>query len=99
MLPAILNTCLDSQELPTFRVTASQEDMVKYKPEDSSLTEENMRAFLKSFKAGSLTPHLKSEALPEDWDAAPTKVLVSSNFASVALAEGKDVLVEFYAPW
>ena len=27
------------------------------------------------------------------------KVLVSSNFASVAMAEGKDVFVEFYAPW
>ena len=26
-------------------------------------------------------------------------MLVSSNFASVALAEGKEVLVEFYAPW
>ena len=26
-------------------------------------------------------------------------MLVSSNFASVAMAEGKEVLVEFYAPW
>ena len=24
---------------------------------------------------------------------------MSSNFASVAMAEGKEVLVEFYAPW
>merc|ERR1712213_111966 len=49
--------------------------------------------------AGEMTPHLKSEEQPADWDANPVKVLVSSNFASVAMAEGKDVFVEFYAPW
>jgi len=86
-------------EVPTFRMTASVEDMIKYKPEDSSLSEENIRAFVKSFKAGDVKPHLKSEELPEDWDAAPVKVLVSSNFAEVALDSSKDVLVEFYAPW
>ena len=48
--------------------------MVKYKPEDSSLTEANLRAVLKQFKAGELAPHLKSEDLPANWDAAPTKV-------------------------
>merc|ERR1712212_624848 len=77
----------------------SEEDMVKFKPDDASLTEANMRAVLKQFKAGELKPHLKSEEQPEDWDANPVKVLVSSNFASVAMAEGKDVFVEFYAPW
>merc|ERR1712083_1039062 len=86
-------------EVPTFRMTASVEDMIKYKPEDSSLSEENIRAFVKSFKAGDVKPHLKSEELPEDWNAAPVKVLVSSNFAEVALDSSKDVLVEFYAPW
>merc|ERR1711934_1211616 len=75
---------IKEEELPTMRITAS---------------EANMRAVLKQFKAGELTPHLKSEEQPEDWDANPVKVLVSSNFASVAMAEGKDVLVEFYAPW
>jgi len=87
-------------ELPTFRITATDEnDMLKYKPEDATLTEDNMRTFLKQFLAGSLSPHLKSEDLPEDWDSKPVKVLVSSNFLSVAMEEGKDVLVEFYAPW
>ena len=39
-----------NQELPTMRITASEEDMVKFKPEDASLTEANMRAVLKQFK-------------------------------------------------
>ena len=32
------------------RITASEEDMVKFKPEDASLNEANMRAVLKKFK-------------------------------------------------
>merc|ERR1712123_396449 len=37
-------------EIPTFRMTASVEDMVKYKPDNAALSEENIRAFIKSFK-------------------------------------------------
>jgi len=87
------------EEVPTFRLTASDEDMVKYKPDNAELTEANFRAVIKSFKAGELKPHLKSEDLPADWNANLVKVLVSSNFAEVALDASKDVLVEFYAPW
>ena len=86
-------------EVPTFRMTASDEDMLKYKPDNAELSEENIRAFIKSFKDGELKPHLKSQELPEDWNAAPVKILAGSNFAEVALDATKDVLVEFYAPW
>merc|ERR1712055_149545 len=90
---------ISNDEVPTFRMTVSVEDMIKYKPDNAEMSEENIRAFIKSLKAGDLKPHLKSQDLPEDWDAAPVKVLVSSNFAEIALDASKDVLVEFYAPW
>merc|ERR1711887_501766 len=80
-------------------MTVSEEDLIKYKPDNAEMSEENIRAFIKSLKAGDLKPHLKSEQLPEDWNAGPVKVLVGSNFAEVALDSTKDVLVEFYAPW
>merc|ERR1712096_11614 len=80
---------IEDTEIPTFRLTATTpNDMLKYMPENKDLTEENLRGFI-----------TKSQALPEDWDAQPVKVLVGSNFAEVALDASKDVLVEFYAPW
>lgn len=91
---------IEETEIPTFRLTATTpNDMLKYKPEAVELNEENFRSFLEKFKAGELKPHLKSQALPEDWDAQPVKVLVGSNFEEIALDATKDVLVEFYAPW
>jgi len=91
---------IEDTEIPTFRLTATTpNDMLKYMPENKDLTEENLRAFITKFQSGELKPHLKSQALPEDWDAQPVKVLVGSNFAEVALDASKDVLVEFYAPW
>jgi protein disulfide-isomerase A1 len=90
---------ITEDELPTFRMTLSEEDMLKYKPASNKIEEENVRATIKSFLAGELQPHLKSEDVPEDWDAKPVKVLVGANFEQVALDKEKNVFVEFYAPW
>ena len=73
--------------------------MLKYKPDSGKIEEDNLRATIKSFLDGEMQPHLKSEEVPEDWDAAPVKVLVGANFDQVALNKDKNVLVEFYAPW
>ena len=61
-------------QVPTFRMTVSGDDMVKYKPEPDDLTEANLRSFVASVKAGEVKPHLKTEPLPEDWNAGPVKV-------------------------
>ena len=89
---------ITEEEVPTFRLSAG-DDMVKFKPDNKEFSEENFRAFIASWKAGDLKPHLKSDPVPEDWNANPVKVLVGKNFAEVALDTEKDVLVEFYAPW
>ena len=89
---------ITEEEVPTFRISAG-DDMVKFKPDNKELSEANIRAFIKSWKEGELKPHLKSDEVPEDWDAADVKVLVGKNFADVALDATKDVFVEFYAPW
>jgi len=55
-------------------------------------------AFAESFFKGELKPFLKSEEVPTALDNGVT-VVVGKNFAEVALAADKDVLLEFYAPW
>lgn len=50
------------------------------------------------FAEGKLSPYLKSEDVPAD-NSGPVKVAVAKNFAEVVTNNGKDTLIEFYAPW
>jgi len=90
---------MEESELPSMRIIKLEEDMSKFRPESTELSEDNIRAFIKQYLDGDLKPHLMSEEIPEDWDKEGVKVLVGKNFEQVALDTGKDVLVEFYAPW
>ncbi len=90
---------MKGDELPGMRMIKLAEDMAKFKPESNSLDEANIRAFVQSFLDGTLKQHLLSEDIPEDWDSSPVKILVGKNFEDVAKDVGKNVLVEFYAPW
>ena len=61
-------------QVPGLRIIKLEEDMAKYKPESSDITEENLSSFVKKFLDGDLKQHLLSETLPEDWDKTPVKV-------------------------
>ena len=53
---------------------------------------------MKDLSENKLTPYMKSEDVPAD-NSAPVKVAVAKNFADVVINNGKDTLIEFYAPW
>jgi protein disulfide-isomerase A3 len=59
---------------------------------------ENLQAFVTELDEGSLEPFVKSEAIPEKNDG-PVVVAVGKNFEDVVTNNGKDTLIEFYAPW
>lgn len=59
---------------------------------------EALQSFVNDVLNDKLEPYLKSEAVPESNDA-PVKIAVAKNFDDVVVNNGKDTLIEFYAPW
>ncbi|KAG8089551.1 hypothetical protein GUJ93_ZPchr0011g28163 [Zizania palustris] len=55
-------------------------------------------SWLKEYFDGKLSPFRKSEPIPEV-NNEPVKVVVADNVHDVVFKSGKNVLVEFYAPW
>lgn len=68
---------------------------LKYKPEESGVEADAVNAFVSAFLSGELKPFLKSEDVPDNWDAENVKVLVGKNFKEVALDDDKHAFVEF----
>ncbi|XP_017782857.1 PREDICTED: protein disulfide-isomerase A3 [Nicrophorus vespilloides] len=59
---------------------------------------EALEQFIKDMLEEKLESYLKSEAIPES-NAEPVKVAVAKNFDEIVMDNGKDTLIEFYAPW
>jgi len=57
-----------------------------------------MKEWIADILSGKVKPHLKSEEPPAQ-NNGPVKVLVGKTFKQDVVDSGKDVLVEFYAPW
>ncbi|MED6118637.1 disulfide-isomerase [Stylosanthes scabra] len=63
-----------------------------------NLEPDHVTTWLKEYKDGKVTPYLKSEPIPET-NNEPVKVVVANNFEDIVFKSGKNVLLEFYAPW
>ena len=89
------------EQSPTFAIF-EMEGSSKYLPvpeKAKEITAENLKSFVAEYFEGKIPKFLKSEPLPEDWDAKPVKTLVATNFEEVAKDKSKDVFLMFYAPW
>ncbi|GMH42557.1 hypothetical protein BSKO_10476 [Bryopsis sp. KO-2023] len=58
----------------------------------------DVKKFLEQYEAGEIDPFIKSEEIPENNDGA-VKVVVGKSFDDVVVGSGKNVMIEFYAPW
>ena len=77
------------------RLIKLEEEMTKFKPDQSEITETNIRTFVQGVLDGQIKQHLLSQDVPEDWNKNSVWTLVSTNFDEVAFDKSKDVLVEF----
>lgn len=78
-------------------VLARDAKNLKYKLTDE-FSVDNLRNFLTQLLDGELEPYIKSEPVPES-NTAPVKIAVAKNFQELITDNGKDTLIEFYAPW
>ena len=91
---------INSIEIPCLRGVILQEEVTRYKQEETDLSEEAIRNFVENFISGQLKLDLKSQAVPGDWNDNPVKILTSTNFHEVIMErKSKKAFVEFYAPW
>jgi len=65
---------------------------------DGELDHHAIKAWTNDVLAGKLSATLKSEEPPAD-NKGSVKVIVGSTFKSEVVESGKDVMMEFYAPW
>lgn len=86
--------------MPTIRLIDPSENMTKYvwPGEVAAVDTATIKQYVQDFKDKKLTPHLKSEEIPEPNDGGVT-ILVGKNFDKIVKDETKDVLVKYYAPW
>ena len=88
---------MNSETLRKYRFPAAKKDIDS--PTAPSLSNlADVSSFIQSFKAGELSPDLRSEDPPEPNDG-PVTVVVGKTFDDIVLNPEQDVLVEFYAPW
>jgi protein disulfide-isomerase A1 len=59
----------------------------------------DIASWLGKYDRGALEPSVRSERPPLSNDGRAVKIVVASTFDEMVLDAGKDVFIEFYAPW
>ncbi|CAH8305222.1 unnamed protein product [Eruca vesicaria subsp. sativa] len=59
---------------------------------------EEIESWMKEFKDGKVAEHKKSQPIPAE-NNEPVKVVVAETLDEMVVKSGKNVLIEFYAPW
>ncbi|XVE60312.1 hypothetical protein DITRI_Ditri05aG0118500 [Diplodiscus trichospermus] len=64
----------------------------------ANLEADQIAPWVKDYKEGKVRAYVKSEPIPEKNDE-PVKVVVADTLEDMVFKSGKNVLLEFYAPW
>ena len=73
---------INNDTFPSMRIVTMKDSgaPVRYRPQDTSVTEENVRDFVTAYVAGEVARDYYTEPLPEHWDTNPAKYLTAVNF-------------------
>ncbi|WOH07093.1 hypothetical protein DCAR_0626522 [Daucus carota subsp. sativus] len=85
---------LSEDQAPVILVQTS--DSQKYLK--GNVEADQIAPWLKEYMDGKLKPYVKSDPIPEV-NNEPVKVVVRDSIQDVVFNSGKNVLIEFYAPW
>nr|GMC96557.1 protein disulfide-isomerase-like [Ipomoea batatas] len=87
-----------------FKVNEDQAPLVLGQTDDGekylkpNVEPDQIATWVKDFKDGKLKPFLSSEPIPEN-NSEPVKVVVTDSLEEMVFNSGKNVVLEFYAPW
>ena len=92
---------INNDTFPAMRIITMKDSSgpVRYKPEDTTVSEQNVVSFVKAYIEGKVPRDYFVEPLPADWDNKPVKYLTAVNLKSFIEDRSKHSLVMFYAPW
>ena len=92
---------VEAGDMPTMRLISPEENMLKFvwEGDAKAITGDDVAKFVGDFKAGALSPHLKSAERPVPDNVEGVTTLVGSSWDEIVNDPTKDVLVKYYAPW
>ncbi|KKF95096.1 Protein disulfide-isomerase [Ceratocystis platani] len=92
------NLNLKPDSFPAFAIHDIEKNSKFPYEQGKELVHDDIAAFVKAFKDGSIQPSIKSEPIPETQEG-PVTVVVAKSYRDIIMDDTKDVLIEFYAPW
>ncbi|KEG13152.1 protein disulfide isomerase [Trypanosoma grayi] len=86
----------DDAKYPAFAIAKGEKHYVL--PPTEAATAESIEAFIMEYAQGNAVPSIKSQPVPEKETVDGLTTIVASTFEKY-LSSGKDILIEFFAPW
>lgn len=93
---------INNDTFPSMRIVTMYDTgpPIRFKPEDTQVTEANVRGFVTKYISGEVKREYYTEPLPSDWDAKQCKYITGVNFKTAVTEDKSKVkLVMWYAPW
>ncbi|RDW85038.1 protein disulfide-isomerase [Coleophoma cylindrospora] len=92
------NLNLKADKFPAFAIQDTVNNKKFPFDQEKKITAKDIGSFVDDFVGGKVEPSIKSEPIPEKQEG-PVQIIVAKNYDDIVMDDGKDVLVEFYAPW